>query len=51
MDHSGDPSTFPGSTALVVGPGFKEALLPGYPSDPMGRIRETDYEYASVLLV
>lgn len=48
MDHSGDPSTFPGSTALVVGPGFKEALLPGYPADPKGRIRETDYEYASM---
>ena len=32
-DHIGDPSTFPNSTDLVVGPGFKEALLPAYPTD------------------
>lgn len=26
-DHVGDPSTFPGSTGLVVGPGFQAAHL------------------------
>ncbi|KAL4877816.1 beta-lactamase-like protein [Aspergillus karnatakaensis] len=42
-DHIGDPSTFPATTDLVVGPGFKEAMLPGYPSNPDSPIRESDY--------
>lgn len=33
FDHTGNPTLFPSSTKLVVGPGFKEALLPGYPED------------------
>ncbi|KAG5765643.1 hypothetical protein H9Q72_006288 [Fusarium xylarioides] len=44
LDHSGDPSTFPGSTSLIVGPGFKETFLPGYPANPRGLILETDYQ-------
>lgn len=43
LDHTGDPSTFDSSTALVVGPGFKEALLPGYPANDKSPILETDY--------
>lgn len=42
-DHTGDPSTFEKSTALVVGPGFKKNFLPGYPADESGRILESDY--------
>ena len=42
-DHVGDPSTFESSTALVVGPGFKQNFLPGYPADENGRILESDY--------
>ncbi|KAL8941406.1 MAG: hypothetical protein Q9216_002251 [Gyalolechia sp. 2 TL-2023] len=42
-DHTGDPSTFPHSTDLVVGPGFKDALLPGYPANQDSPIRESDY--------
>ncbi|KAL9616106.1 MAG: hypothetical protein Q9160_008990 [Pyrenula sp. 1 TL-2023] len=42
LDHTGAPSTFPGTTELVVGPGFKK-LLPGYPADPDGLILESDY--------
>ncbi|KAL4945771.1 hypothetical protein BDV06DRAFT_219015 [Aspergillus oleicola] len=42
-DHIGDPSTFPPSTDLIVGPGFKDAMLPGYPSNPDSPIRESDY--------
>jgi glyoxylase-like metal-dependent hydrolase (beta-lactamase superfamily II) len=36
MDHIGDPSLFPPSTSLVVGPGFKKnnILFPGYPANP-----------------
>jgi glyoxylase-like metal-dependent hydrolase (beta-lactamase superfamily II) len=42
-DHVGDPSTFGKNTALIVGPGFKEAFMPGYPADPQSPIRESDY--------
>ncbi|KAK2748557.1 hypothetical protein FQN57_000692 [Myotisia sp. PD_48] len=31
FDHLGDPTKFPSSTELIVGPGFKEAFCPGYP--------------------
>ncbi|KAF4466853.1 metallo-beta-lactamase superfamily [Fusarium albosuccineum] len=44
-DHTGDPSTFPSTTELVVGPGFKEALTPGYPTNPYGLLLEADYSY------
>jgi glyoxylase-like metal-dependent hydrolase (beta-lactamase superfamily II) len=44
FDHVGDPATFPqGDTMLVVGPGFKRNLMPGYPSDPQGSIVQSDY--------
>ncbi|KAL2868979.1 MBL fold metallo-hydrolase [Aspergillus lucknowensis] len=42
-DHIGDPSTFPPSTDLIVGPGFKDAMLPGFPAKPDSPIRESDY--------
>ena len=42
-DHIGDPSTFPGSTALIVGPGVKEAFLPAYPANPESPLLETDF--------
>ncbi|KAK6428889.1 hypothetical protein LTR95_014966 [Oleoguttula sp. CCFEE 5521] len=41
-DHTGDPSLFPSSTELVVGPGFKEAHMP--PSNPKSTLMPTDYE-------
>jgi hypothetical protein len=37
-------TTFPGSTELVVGPGFKEAFYPGYPKKPDAPVREKDFE-------
>ncbi|KAG0649914.1 Cytochrome P450 monooxygenase [Hyphodiscus hymeniophilus] len=43
-DHTGDPSTFEKSTALIVGPGFKAAFTPGYPANKDAPIRESDYE-------
>lgn len=43
-DHTGDPSTFESSTALIVGPGFKDAFVPGYPANEESPIRESDYE-------
>ncbi|KAH7168103.1 beta-lactamase-like protein [Fusarium sp. MPI-SDFR-AT-0072] len=42
-DHIGDPSSFPHLTDLVVGPGFKEAMLPGAPANPESPIQESDY--------
>lgn len=42
-DHIGDPSTFPGSTALIVGHGLKEALLPPYPENENSPLLETDF--------
>lgn len=42
-DHIGDPSTFPSTTDLIVGPGFKDAMLPGAPANPDSPIRESDY--------
>ena len=42
-DHTGDPSTFEKSTALIVGPGFTKNFTPGYPADKNGRILESDY--------
>ena len=32
FDHLGDPSIFPSSTSLIVGPGFTSAFAPGYPT-------------------
>ncbi|KAL9040354.1 MAG: hypothetical protein Q9180_001959, partial [Flavoplaca navasiana] len=42
-DHTGDPSTFPPSTDLIVGPGFKDAFVPGFPAKDDCPIRESDY--------
>ena len=47
FDHIGDMSKFPGSVDIVVGPGFKENLLPGYPSNPDSALLETDYRSVS----
>ncbi|KAI0018068.1 hypothetical protein F4780DRAFT_771977 [Xylariomycetidae sp. FL0641] len=33
FDHNGDPSVFPPSTSLVVGPGFRDKVGKGYPHD------------------
>jgi glyoxylase-like metal-dependent hydrolase (beta-lactamase superfamily II) len=41
-DHTGDPSSFEKSTALIVGPGFTANFTPGYPIKENGRILESD---------
>ncbi|KAF1986938.1 hypothetical protein K402DRAFT_393093 [Aulographum hederae CBS 113979] len=43
FDHTGDPSVFPPETELVVGPGFKDNILPGYPAKKDSPILESDY--------
>ncbi|CAO2657469.1 Nn.00g035950.m01.CDS01 [Neocucurbitaria sp. VM-36] len=42
-DHIGDPSSFPNHVDLVVGQGFQDAMLPGYPANPDSPIQESDY--------
>lgn len=43
-DHTGDPSTFPNSTDLIVGPGFKDSFVPGFPQNPEAPISQSAYE-------
>ncbi|KAI0020989.1 beta-lactamase-like protein [Xylariomycetidae sp. FL0641] len=43
LDHTGDPATFGPGTALVVGPGFRRHLLPGYPARADAPFPETAY--------
>lgn len=47
-DHTGDLTTFPYNTEVVVGPGFKNAHLPGYPADPDATLLQSDYENRTV---
>lgn len=44
-DHTGDPSLFPPSTEVVVGSGFKEAFMPGYPTNEDSPMLDSDFEY------
>ncbi|KAL6230243.1 hypothetical protein BDW75DRAFT_76430 [Aspergillus navahoensis] len=44
FDHTGDPSLFPGSTALVVGPGFTSSHGPGYPEKPDSPVLSSDWQ-------
>ncbi|KAK6366849.1 hypothetical protein LTS17_010400 [Exophiala oligosperma] len=48
-DHIGDPSRFPPSTDLIVGPGFKAALLPAFPTRRDSPVRESDFRGRSVI--
>ncbi|ORY69029.1 beta-lactamase-like protein [Pseudomassariella vexata] len=47
-DHIGDPSTFPASMDLVVGPGFSVQFLPGYPTSEASPAFENAFEGRSV---
>jgi glyoxylase-like metal-dependent hydrolase (beta-lactamase superfamily II) len=42
FDHIGDPSRFEKNTKLIVGPGFKQNLLPCYPTNKNSTINEKD---------
>jgi hypothetical protein len=43
FDHVGNPSTFPPSTALVVGPGTQAHVRPGYPLNQEASLPESDF--------
>ena len=51
LDHIGDPSLFPKSTSLVVGPGFKseKTTFPGYPKDPDAVVHGDAFEGREVV--
>jgi hypothetical protein len=46
MDHTGDPSLFPKSTSLIVGPGFKSntQTYPGFPKNPDAVVCQDAFE-------
>ncbi|KAK4168370.1 beta-lactamase-like protein [Cladorrhinum sp. PSN259] len=44
FDHTGDMTRFGSQTKLIVGPEFREKMLPGYPANPSSTILESDYE-------
>lgn len=44
FDHTGDPSTFEPGTKLIVGPGCKEKIFPGYPDNPAAAFLQKDVE-------
>ncbi|KAL9094684.1 MAG: hypothetical protein Q9165_002954 [Trypethelium subeluteriae] len=48
-DHVGDPSTFPPSTSIIVGPGFQQAYTPGYPTNPDSVLRDSDFANRSLV--
>lgn len=50
-DHTGDPSQFPKRADLLVGPGFKEAMMPGYPTSEAAPTLDTDFEGRNVIEV
>ncbi|EFX05080.1 metallo-beta-lactamase superfamily protein [Grosmannia clavigera kw1407] len=49
FDHFGDPTVFPTSMALVVGPGFSDHFLPGYPTSPASPAHEEAFHGRTVL--
>lgn len=44
FDHAGDPQTFPSSTDLIVGPGFKQGVMPGWPTAKDSHVNETAWQ-------
>ncbi|KAJ5385712.1 hypothetical protein N7509_008253 [Penicillium cosmopolitanum] len=43
IDHIGDPSLFDTSVRLIVGPGFKEHILPPFPPNKDSMVLESDF--------
>jgi hypothetical protein len=48
FDHVGNPDSFPASTSLIVGPGFK-TVLPGYSANPVPAMLEGDVANCQVI--
>ncbi|KAL2112391.1 hypothetical protein VUR80DRAFT_7746 [Thermomyces stellatus] len=41
-DHMGEPKSFPPAMDLIVGPGFSDSFLPGYPTAAVSPVYEDD---------
>lgn len=50
-DHHGAPEKFPRSVKIVVGPGFKEMFMPGFPTNPNAIMADAYFEYVVPVLV
>ena len=48
FDHVGDMSTFPSTTGIIVGPGFKSNYMPAWPKNKNSTLKETDWEHRNV---
>lgn len=48
FDHVGDMSRFDPGTSLIVGPGSKKQLLPGYPADNESSVLASDFKNREV---
>ncbi|KAF2994365.1 hypothetical protein E8E13_001363 [Curvularia kusanoi] len=44
FDHTGDPRTFPSTTDLIVGPGFKSHFVPAFPTIQDSHVDERAWE-------
>lgn len=49
FDHLGDPSLFPPTTSLTVGPGFRSSFTPGYPTSLSSPVPESALENRDVI--
>lgn len=49
FDHCGNISRLPQSVDLIVGPGFKDAFLPGYPTKEESPFWEADFKGRNVI--
>lgn len=47
FEHIGHAGRYPPSAAMIVGPGFKDVMLPGYPENPESMIHTADFRYAA----
>jgi len=44
FDHTGDPDTFPPTTDLIVGPGFKASFPSAFPTIPASKVDERAWQ-------
>jgi len=44
FDHTGNPNLFHSHVPILVGPGFKKAVLPGYPKDPSSSVTSSCWD-------
>jgi glyoxylase-like metal-dependent hydrolase (beta-lactamase superfamily II) len=49
FDHTGNIAKLPTPTKLVVGPGFKDEFMPGYPANPKSFFWEEEFEGREVV--